>query len=226
MPNKRKDLNITGSNLWYLVGLITTDGCLSSDGRHIDITSKEYEFLKKLKDSIGLTNKIGVKNKDKINEAYYLAFSNRNLYEFLLSIGLTPCKSLTQDEVIVPDEFFCDFLRGIIDGDGSIRSWAHPVNKGIQWSLRIYSPSLSFMEWLQKDIEYFFRARGRIHKYAKEKPRVDMFVLKYGKLAAKAIFNRCYYKNALSLDRKAKLAQKCCSSYVGWRQSKTILNYN
>ena len=35
--------------LWYLVGLITADGCLSPDGRHIDITAKYREFLKQLK---------------------------------------------------------------------------------------------------------------------------------------------------------------------------------
>ena len=61
MPHKRKDLNIIGANLWYLVGLITSDGCLSSDGRHIDITAKEYEFLEKIKQATGISNKIGIK---------------------------------------------------------------------------------------------------------------------------------------------------------------------
>jgi len=224
MPQKRKDLKIEGPNLWYLVGLITTDGCLSSDGRHINITSKDHGFLKKLKNSLGLINKIGVKNKNKINEAYYLDFSNRNLYEFLLSIGLTPCKSLIQDKVNVPDGFFCDFLRGLIDGDGSIGSWIHPSNKREQWSLRICSPSLSFMEWLEKNIEQILRVKGRIHRDKRKKPRVDLFVLKYGKVAARVILNRCYYKDSLGLDRKAKLAKECSLSCIGWRQSKTVLN--
>jgi intein/homing endonuclease len=224
MPNKRKELKIAGANLWYLVGLITSDGCLSKDGRHIDITSKDYGFLRELNNSLGLTNKIGFKNKSKINEARYLQFSNRNLYEFLLSVGLTPRKSLTQNKIDVPDEFFCDFLRGLIDGDGSIKNWIHPSNKREQWSLRVYSPSVSFMEWLQKRIEQIFRVRGRIHRDKRKKPRVDLFVLKYGKVAAKVILNRCYYKSALSLDRKAKLAQARCLSSIGWKQSKTVLN--
>lgn len=58
MPQKRKELNIKSKDLWYLIGLITTDGCLSSDGRHIDITSKDYEFLREIKDSFGLAIKI------------------------------------------------------------------------------------------------------------------------------------------------------------------------
>jgi len=224
MANKRKELNVSGSNLGYIVGLITSDGCLSSDGRHIDITAKDEEFLIKIRNSMGITNKIGTKNKDEVNETHRIEFSNRNFYEFLLSVGLTPCKSLNQDEVIVPDEFFCDFLRGIIDGDGNIRKWIHPTNKKEQWSLRIYSPSLFFMEWLHREIAYLFKAKGCIHKYIKEKPLVDMFTLKYGKMAAKAILKRCYYKNALSLDRKAVLADECCSSNAGWSHSKTLLN--
>jgi len=224
MPNKRKELKIIGPNLWYLVGLITTDGCLSSDGRHINITSKDYEFVRVLKDSLGLINKIGVKNKCKVNEAYYLEFSNRNFYEFLLSIGLTPRKSLTQDRVDVPNEMFFDFLRGVIDGDGSIRRWTHPSNKKEQWSLSICSPSLPFIKWLQSNIEGLFRVKGPIHRDIRERPRVDLFVLKYGKIAAKIILNKCYYRNCLGLDRKIKLAQECCLSYIGWHQSKTVFN--
>ena len=60
MPNKRKELKIEGRNLWYLVGLIATDGCLSSDGRHIDITSKDYIFLDEIKREVGITNSIGI----------------------------------------------------------------------------------------------------------------------------------------------------------------------
>jgi len=224
MPQKRKDLNITGAHLWYLVGLITSDGCLSSDGRHIDITSKDYGFLRKLNNSLSLVNKIGIKNKGKNNQCYCIQFSNRNFYEFLLSIGLTPQKSLTQGKVEVPEEFFPDFLRGLVDGDGSIRHWIHPSNRKEQWSLRVYSPSSLFLEWLQKRIEQILRARGRIHRDIKKKPRVDMFVLKYGKVAGRTIFSKCYYDNALSLDRKMKLAEECCAADVGWKNSKTVLN--
>ena len=207
-----------------MVGLITTDGCLSSDGRHINITSKDIEFVIKLKDSLGLLNKIGVKNKCKVNEAYYLDFSNRSFYEFLLSIGLTPRKSLTQDRVDVPSEMFFDFLRGVIDGDGSIRRWTHSTNKKEQWSLSIFSPSLPFVKWLQGNIEDLYRVKGPIHRDIRKRPRVDLFVLKYGKMAAKIILSKCYYKNSLSLERKAKLAKDCLNSYTGWDKSRTVLN--
>jgi len=58
MPFKRKELNIGGENLWYLTGLITSDGSLSKDRRHIDITSSDYEFPQDIKDIIGIKRKL------------------------------------------------------------------------------------------------------------------------------------------------------------------------
>jgi len=122
MANRRKELNITGPNLWYLVGLITGDGCLSSDGRHVDITSKDKEFLKGLRDNFRLVNKIGIKNKGTHKQAFRIQISNKNFYEFPLSVGLLPNKSLIVGSLEVPRERFVDFLRGLIDGDGCIRA--------------------------------------------------------------------------------------------------------
>jgi len=121
MPHKRKDLNITGSNLWYLVGLITSDGCLSKDGRHIDITSSDKNYLLQLRKATGLSNKITAKYGGNKNIAYRIQFANRQFYDFLLSVGLTPHKSLTLGSLNITENYFHDFLRGLIDGDGCIR---------------------------------------------------------------------------------------------------------
>lgn len=45
----------------YVVGLITTDGCLSKDNRHLDFTSKDIQLLKTFKNILGLKVKIGYK---------------------------------------------------------------------------------------------------------------------------------------------------------------------
>ena len=224
MPNKRKDLNIVGPNLWYLVGLITSDGCLSSDGRHVDITSKEYKFLQKIKDTFNLSNKIGTKNRNKINEAYYLQISNINFYEFLLSIGLTPNKSLKLSNLNIPKDFFVDFLRGVIDGDGSLRRWLHPTNLREQWSLRIFSGSPLFIKWLQSTIGKYLKCQGRIHSAIRPERKNFIYTLKYGKMAARIILEKCYYGGSFGLDRKIKLANECSNSYRGWSKSKTVFN--
>ncbi len=219
MAHSRKLLNFKDKDLWYLVGLIATDGNLSSDGRHIDITSKNLDFLETIKKMLGLENKVGIKYRGKrIGEYYRIQIANKNFYEFLLSVGLTPKKSLSLGKLKISIQWFPDFLRGVIDGDGSIRSWVHPSNHSEQWSLRVYSASPAFIQWLQRMIEKIFFVKGQIHD---NKSR--SFVLKYGKLAAKRILDGCYYEGCLSLDRKARLAEACSISNTRWAKSKTVL---
>ena len=218
MPAHRKELNIKGANLWYLVGLIATDGCLSGDGRHIDITSKEFDFLKTVKESTRISNRITEKYNTKNQKSYHIQIGNKGFYEFLLSIGLTPNKSLTLRNIKVPGDFFADFLRGVIDGDGCIRTWIHPLNKKEQWSLRIYSGSERFINWLKDKIMDYFEVKGKIHYNSQ-----TVWVLKYGKMAARELARQCYYKDCLTLGRKARLAKACVGSYQGWQRSKTVL---
>jgi intein/homing endonuclease len=221
MPHKRKDLKIEGPNLWYLIGLITSDGCLSKDGRHIDITSSDYQFLRGIKNLIGIGNKIGIKYGYKKQKAFRILIANRSFYDFLLSLGLTHKKSLTVGALDVPKQFFVDFLRGLIDGDGSMRSWKHPTNFRQQWSLRIYSGSKKFLEWLDEKIKEYLKACGKLYQYNKQG---TAYVLKFGKMAAREITKSCYYEGCFGLQRKIALAKDCTDSYKGWSKSRTV-NY-
>jgi len=201
-----------------LVGLITSDGNLAKDGRHIDITSKDYGFLQDIKDSFGITNRIGTKYNIIKQKSFHIQIANRNFYDFLLSVGLMPHKSLSLEDLKVPPQYFYDFLRGLIDGDGCIRGWVHPSNKREQWSLRIYSGSAKFLEWLRAAIKADLKATGRLHR---NNDSGTCYVLKFGKMAARDILRQCYYPGSFSLTRKNILAEECINSYIGWKKSKT-----
>jgi hypothetical protein len=224
MPQKRKELGISGKHLWYLVGLITADGCLSSDGRHIDITSKDKDFLEELKVRLGLVNAIGIKNKDCSNKAYHIQISNKNLYEFLLSIGLMPNKSLRLGTLDINKEAFSDFLRGLIDGDGCWRTWKYSTHSYEQWSLRIFSGSEVFLKWLKLKIEEYVGCRGKIYGCMRRKQKNPIYTLKYGKMSAKEIAQACYSQDTIALSRKAALARKCLISHSGWGNSITVVH--
>ena len=208
---------------WYAVGLIATDGCLSSDGRHVNITAKDHEYLSGLRNALGVSCQVTKCYGSSGQMAHRLQIGSRALYDRLLTLGLTPKKSLTIPALNVPDEGFRDFLRGVIDGDGNIRRWQHPTNGREQWAVRIYGASKPFIRWLQATTERLWRVRGFIYYSKPQNERHHtLYTLKYGKLAAKVILEQCYYPGSFALARKRTLAEACAAASVGWSKSKTV----
>ena len=203
--------------------MIATDGCLGRDGRSINITSKEREFLAQVQIAIGSRGCISHKFGGSRQLAYQLQFKSRSLWEHLWEIGLTPKKSLTIGPLRVPDEGFRDFLRGAIDGDGNIRRWQHPTNGREQWRLQVYGASQPFLRWLQETTKRLWHVTGSLHVRPPASERHHpLYILKFGKIAAKVILTECYYPNALALERKRALAIECVAATVGWSRSKTV----
>lgn len=142
-------------NLTYAIGLITTDGCLYNNGRHINLTSKDLQLVKTFKKCLGLKNKVGFKsggfNKSKIYCNFQ--FGDINFYNFLLTIGLKPNKSKTLGKLKIPDKYFFNFLRGCFDGDGSIYSyWDKRWHSSFMFYTGFTSASPRFLKWLQNRI--------------------------------------------------------------------------
>lgn len=204
---------VNRADLWYVVGLIATDGCIGGDGRHVNITSADRRHLEEIRRVLGLKIVIGEKGNGSATSAryYQLQIGSQNLVRSLAEVGLTPRKSLTIGPLVVPDDAFCDFLRGVIDGDGCIRTWIHPGNGVRQWALKISTASPSFPEWLRSRIEERFRVRGAIHKQHTGRKHA-ICDLKFGKLAMKIVLQACYYRGAIALERKHKLALECLRS--------------
>ncbi len=214
-------------HLWYIVGLIATDGNLSKDGRHISLTSKDRSLLLSVRKALQIQNKIGKKSRggESIKKYSVLQIGDRKFYDYLLTLGLTKRKSLTLGELAVPRNYFHDFFRGVVDGDGSISQWVHASNGNTQWSLRVVSGSEKFLLWLQKEIEKSFSIKGRIYS-AKRKRKNPLYLLKFGKFAAKLILERCYYKGCLALNRKLKSSIKCLQSEDGLQKYGNFVSTN
>ncbi len=204
--------------LWYTVGIIVTDGSLSVDKRHIYITSKDEELLIILRDQLGLNTKIGKKSNGRSREKIYsvLQFSDVNLYKFLESIGLFSNKSLTLGKISVPEKFFKDFTRGVIDGDGSILTWIHASNKRVQWALKVTSGAQKFSIWLHKAIQKHYQVKGKLYTYQYKDKKNPIHILKFGKIATKIILKSSYYKDCIALERKKRKVVECLQSENGW----------
>ena len=107
----------------YSIGLLTTDGCLSPNGRHFTFVSKDMEQIKNFAFCLGLKNKIGRSKSGLGKYCWKIQFGDISFYGFLLSIGLTPRKSKPLGEINIPNIYFFDFLRGHFDGDGTFYSY-------------------------------------------------------------------------------------------------------
>lgn len=192
-------------NFAYAIGVIATDGNLSPDLRHIHITSKDKEMILNCKKCLNLDNKIGMKarggSKDK--RYYILQFGDRNFFEFLVSIGITPRKSKTIKEVIIPNVYFKDFLRGCIDGDGSITISKHPESSFLQYKIRLCSASKEFLAWILKLTKSLYEIKGgSIHIPKKS----SVYTLVFAKEDSIKLLKNIYNKNSISLSRKRKIA--------------------
>lgn len=184
----------------YAVGLLTADGCLSSDGRHIDLTSKDRIQISTFKKCLKLKTPISTKTSGRGDIYYCVQFSDVLFYTFLQSIGLTPAKSKTLSLVRVPREYFRDFLRGYFDGDGCSYSFYDSVfPKSYRFYISFISASPNFLIWLRDQIEVEVAIRGHMHLHSNPAYRQ----LKYAKRESIEFCRYLYYEpNIPCLRRK------------------------
>ena len=105
----------------YAVGLIATDGNLSRRPGRLSIVSNDVDLLDTVRRRLNLGVPIRPHTGGYGHRGHRIAWSDRRFYDWLTTVGLTPAKSLTLGPLAIPDDYFADFLRGCIDGDGSVR---------------------------------------------------------------------------------------------------------
>lgn len=188
------------ANLAYAVGLIATDGCLANDGLLIDLSSKDEEQLLNFSKCLGVNFHIGKKQNGNGNQCLRIQFKNRFFYDFLLSIGLTPKKSLTMGKLTIPKKYFFDFLRGCFDGDGCFYSYWDPRWKSSHmFYLEFVSASKKHIDWLREELQNQTSIVGHIAQDGKK----STYQLKYGKKESLEIIKKMYYSpNVVFLSRK------------------------
>lgn len=204
-----------GANLAYAVGLITTDGCLSKDGRHFDLTSKDLEQIHNFKKILKLKNKIGTKYRGPDHSKKYnrIQFGDVRFYKWLVRIGLMSNKSRRLGILNIPSKYFADFLRGCIDGDGNISAVKHPESKYLQLRVRLASGSPKFLAWMRDCIRNLIKTKGG---YIENKSSVQY--LCFGKTDSIKILEFVYY-NGVKYYLKRKLDYY--HNLMGWASGET-----
>jgi len=190
------------SGLAYAVGLIVSDGYLSSDKAEVGFVSKDLELVETFASALGIQNRITPSGRGgSIKKEYWqIRFKRRDFYDFLLSIGLTPRKSKTIGSINVPPIYFSHFVRGVFDGDGTFWTWwdkRWPNSFG--YTLGISSASLSFLNWLQGRLAERYDVKGYLHQGD------GVYTIRYAKGDTRALYRAMYAScDSMYLTRKRR----------------------
>lgn len=108
----------------YWLGFLYADGCIDSrDSRNtieLSLKSSDVKHLEKFRDFLGFDKS---KRIFQDNIRCRIQFSNKRVKQNLIKLGCTPRKSLIltfPEEEQVPKQLIPHFVRGYIDGDGSL----------------------------------------------------------------------------------------------------------
>jgi hypothetical protein len=203
--------------LAYAIGLIATDGSISKDGRHIDFTSKDYQLLSAFKKCLSLTNKISAKSNYQSNRRYFhIQFCNAPFYRWLNKIGIKTNKTRSIARLKIPALYMRDFLRGHLDGDGSIftykDTYASYRNKQYTF-IRLYtafnSTSEKHLTWIRETIKRQLGIQGGLTSFCGKTRKLPLWTLRFAKNDSIKLLRWLYYNDSLPcLVRKRKIAEQ------------------
>ena len=112
----------------YFLGLLFTDGNVFIGKRKtnqiaLELTVRDVEILEKLKKELNTDNKISYRKNPSRSETVSLRVFSQKMVEDLSKYGIVPQKTKKAKHLpldLIPDNLKKDFVRGLIDGDGSI----------------------------------------------------------------------------------------------------------
>jgi len=205
---------------------MVTDGCVYEydPGKYyLTLGLADYEFVKEIHDLMAPGLAL---NQVKGRNIWRLKANNKNYTDWLIKNGCVPRKTLTlKFPNKIPEKYMPDFMRGVMDGDGSISFRIRGNSK----SSRCYycSSSLSFITGINKyldslNIKYSFTiqkagkinkptagSNGRVIQQKHDHYRTSL----YHEDAYKLLKILYYPNNRLSLVRKQISANKIIHYY-------------
>ena len=172
----------------YIVGLTATDGCLITGRRKVNFKSADRDLVATYLRTLGRTNRIKTARTRTGGTVYFTEFGDAALYRWMLTIGLTPRKSLTLGAIDVPDAFLPPLLRGLFEGDGSIQNFTHhptPTTAPAYVYERLWvyfnSASRTHIDWLEQLTTRLLGVHGYIETREATEDRRAFYRLKFGK---------------------------------------------
>jgi hypothetical protein len=210
---------------YYLLGAFITDGTIGQSGFYSILTSVDVDWLEIIAKIISPTL-LPQSNNNKVKR---LKISNKEITTWFQSHGCLPAKSLTVKLPQIPDEYFRDFLRGCIDGDGCItygnyktvskygKEYYYPTH-----NCYLCSSSFVFLEKITEKL-VALGLKASLSEIKKVKsildgreiiPKNPHYRISFGGQTCYDLLNYAYYPgHKLAMPRKNLLAQEIIAFY-------------
>lgn len=118
--------NIDTPEKAYILGLLFADGSIVLDNDRqpslkLELVETDVEILKRIQELLNSNGKLTYnKRAERTNGTYSFSIRSQKIASDLSKWNIVPNKTYAVDEIKIPEKFQEDYLRGYIDGDGSI----------------------------------------------------------------------------------------------------------
>jgi intein-encoded DNA endonuclease-like protein len=207
---------------YYLLGLYMTDGNIylprrkgNQNSGDCSIHLIDRELVERIRDIVCPNKPVIIrKRKEKTKSQFRFRMSNKTIVNWFLKKGCVPNKTNILKFPDVPQTYLFDFIRGLIDGDGSIGFY-----NGNRAMIRFDTASLGLITSL-RDILNNYGIRCKISKTPwftsklnnlEIKSTMQMYRIAINGLGAYKLLKMMYKNDRLSLSRKKSLTQNIYS---------------
>lgn len=187
----------------YLLGLIYTDGNIAWNPKKgyqsltITASEKDKGHLEGIRKLFQSSKPLLYAAKTK---SYRLIVNSKKNCQRLMKLGVTPRKSLTvKFPEFINEEQLPHFLRGVIDGDGSV--YYCKRKRSPYFAIKIASGSADFITGLRKAIKDNVGIDANIKKRA----GTNVYLMEYTCTRGKKLAEYIYNDSMICLDRKYKV---------------------
>jgi len=167
----------------------------------IEIASNDREHLELIARTIG--GKYFLRKVTSTSNTYVISFCSKEMYRDIEEHGGTSRKSRTIGFPQVPPELLPHFIRGVVDGDGTL-TW-----NGDRPIMQIYSGSYDFLNGLIDSV-----AKGTGIPAPIPQVNRDNWTVKWSTIRAKCLVVWLYFEHpGIAMSRKATIAMQ----FVEWQ---------
>lgn len=180
----------------YWLGFLYADGAISSSRNTVELSlkSEDLKHLEKFRDFLECdSNKHIFQDEVRCR----IAVTNKHLKQALINLGCGPQKSLTltfPTKEQVPDIYLFDFVRGYIDGDGS-------VMLGLDYNGERTKPRLNILGTKEFLTELIQRTHWKPNKIG-QRTENNVFSVGWGGKFLEEYYDQLYEDAPIYLDRK------------------------